>query len=69
MKEDLEGRVALVTGASRGIGRHIALRLASCGATVVLAARNEASLNAAAEQITGQNGAAIVAALELADED
>ncbi len=69
MKENLEGRVALVTGAGRGIGRHIALRLASCGATVVLAARNEASLNAAAEQITGQNGAAIVAKVELADED
>ncbi len=69
MKENLEGRVALVTGASRGIGKHIALRLASCGATVVLAARNEALLNAAAEQITSQNGAAIVATVELTDED
>ncbi len=69
MKEDLEDRVALVTGASRGIGKHIALRLASCGATVVLAARNEVLLNAAAEQITGQKGTAIVATVELANED
>jgi len=69
MKEDLNGKVALVTGASRGIGKHIALRLASCGAMVVLTARNKALLNAAAEQITDQNGAAIVATAELTDED
>jgi len=69
MKESLNGRVALVTGASRGIGRHIALRLASCGATVVMAARNQALLNAVAEEIEGQNGTAITATVELRDED
>jgi len=69
MKESLNGRVALVTGASRGIGRYIALRLASCGATVVMAARNQALLNAVAEEIEGQNGTAITATVELRDED
>ena len=36
---DLEGRVAIVTGGSRGIGRAIALALASCGASVVISSR------------------------------
>jgi 3-oxoacyl-[acyl-carrier protein] reductase len=63
---DLSGRVALVTGASRGIGRAIALKLAAQGATVVAAAREQ---NAAAtvEEITAAGGKAVVASVDVAD--
>lgn len=47
----LQGKVAIVTGASRGIGRAIALRLARSGASVVLTARDEAALDAVAREI------------------
>jgi len=51
-------RVALVTGASRGIGRAIALKLASQGAAVVLTARGRAGLEAVAKEIAEAGGVA-----------
>jgi 3-oxoacyl-[acyl-carrier protein] reductase len=66
---DLQGRIALVTGASQGIGRACALELARAGATVALAARNESKLAEAAAEIQGAGGTAAVFALDVASED
>jgi len=58
MNLQLDGKVALVTGASRGIGRGIALRLASAGCAVVLTARDKRDLDAVAKEIEGVGGKA-----------
>ena len=55
---NLAGRVALVTGASQGIGRACALKLAKCGASVALVARNKQKLEELAQEITGTGGGA-----------
>ena len=54
----LEGKVALVTGAGRGIGRATAKKLAECGASVVLTARSAGELDEAAEEIRTAGGQA-----------
>jgi 3-oxoacyl-[acyl-carrier protein] reductase len=65
----LEGRLALVTGASQGIGRAIALQLAAEGAAVALAARNEEKLRTVADEIQAAGGTAETFALDIASED
>ena len=66
---DLKGHVALVTGASQGIGRAIATELAKRGAAVALAARNEEKLNAVRDEIVSAGGQAAVFKLDVANED
>lgn len=64
---DLTGRTALVTGASSGIGREIALALASAGAGVVLAARRQDRLEEVRRQIEDSGGRADALVVDLSD--
>ena len=65
----LEGRIALITGASQGIGRACAIELARAGATVALAARSEEKLEAVANEIRATGGTASAFKLDVASED
>src|SRR5579859_7564390 len=62
------GRVALVTGASQGIGRACALALAEGGAVIALAARNEEKLAAVAKEIESKGGQAATFRMDVSNE-
>ena len=65
----LDGRVAMVTGASQGIGRACAVALAKAGAQVALAARNAAKLAEVAAEIEAAGGKAMPFEMDLASEE
>ena len=69
MKIDLSGKTALVTGASRGIGASIALRLAEAGANVLAAARSADAVNAVAKTIVDNGGLATGVELDITAAD
>ena len=66
---ELEGKVALVTGGGRGIGRAAALELARRGARVAVAARSKPELDAVAVEIQQAGGKAVAISVDLADRE
>jgi 3-oxoacyl-[acyl-carrier protein] reductase len=64
---ELAGKVSLVTGASRGIGRAIARELAARGATVLLGARDQVKLAEAVSEIVAEGGKALALPLDVLD--
>ncbi|MHC4124086.1 MAG: SDR family NAD(P)-dependent oxidoreductase [Planctomycetota bacterium] len=69
MEKRLTDKVAIVTGASRGIGRAISVSLAKEGATVILTARNREKLNETANLITQAGGKCEIISAELTNEE
>ncbi|MHC4534995.1 MAG: SDR family oxidoreductase [Planctomycetota bacterium] len=69
MSNQLASKVAIVTGASRGIGRAISIALAQEAATVVLAARSTEKLQEVAENVTKAGGKAEIVVTELTEEE
>lgn len=66
---NLDGKVALITGGSQGIGRATALALAQAGTKVTLAARNAEKLAGVAAEITAAGGEALTVIMDVADGD
>src|SRR5690349_2618394 len=66
---NIQGQGALVTGASRGLGRALAEALAAAGARVALVAREEGPLRAAVEAIRARGGVAHAIAGDIADKE
>lgn len=68
LRERVGGKVVLVTGASSGIGRGLALRLADAGATVLVTARRADALEALVAEIADRGGTAVALSADLAEE-
>ena len=66
---DLAGRIALVTGASSGLGRHFAKVLCASGAKVILAARRKDRLDALAAEIEASGGEALAVSMDVTKAD
>jgi len=64
-----DGKIAIVTGASRGIGRAIALALAEAGATVICAARDQAKLDDVVKEIAATGGKAHAHVVDVASRE
>ncbi len=67
MTHELDGQVAVITGAAQGIGKAIAIELAGMGATTILLARDEGRLKEVASEIAASGGHADVVACDLTD--
>ncbi|HTV90386.1 MAG TPA: SDR family oxidoreductase [Stellaceae bacterium] len=66
---DLSGKVAIVTGSSRGIGRAIAEAFAACGARVVISSRNQESCDEVVRAIRERGGEAIAITCRISDKE
>lgn len=66
---DLSGKIAVVTGASRGLGRRIAVRLAQHGATVALLARSEAGLEDTRQRLAAKGVRTLVVPVDLGKQE
>ncbi len=66
---NLEGQIGLVTGASRGIGKAIAMALSARGARLYLCSRNLEPLESVAEEIRDRNGEAIAVRMDIRDQE
>jgi 3-oxoacyl-[acyl-carrier protein] reductase len=65
----LAGKISIVTGAGRGIGRAIALVLSGAGSRVALAARSESELRSVAEEIRGRDGEVLIVPTDVARDE
>ncbi|GAA4728037.1 3-oxoacyl-ACP reductase FabG [Nocardioides endophyticus] len=65
---DLTGKIAVVTGSGRGLGREMAIALAQAGASVVVTARTEPQIESVAAEIVAAGGAALAIPADVADE-